>query len=235
MYNYTKHITFVELLTKKPKNMSLNPDKVNKAPKHLPEAGLQPARCFAIIDLGVQPTSFRGQPGDPQAEVMLCFELTKFMKTFKEEEGPVPAMIMQKYAFSIGKKAKLPAVLKSWGSLKKPVEKLILKPYLGQYCMLNIVHSEDGEYANIGDNGRAVNPFMKEIAKPKEHYAPMFFDLDNFSWADYNKLPKYAQTLLTKCQQWPEILKKYPAPVGQGVTEQHEEAPVVLDEDAPAF
>lgn len=214
--------------------MSLNPNNTAKAPKNLPEEGLQVARCFAIIDLGTQPTSYKGVAGDPQPQVMLCFELTKFMKTFKPEEGPVPAVIMQKYAFSNGAKSKLPKILKSWGRVKGEIKTLDLQPYNGQLCVLNITHSENGEYANIGDNGRAVNPFSTDFAKPQPHYEKIWFDLDKFSWAEYNKLPQWPKKLITESAQWQDILKKYPAPVGQGV-EQESGAQVPSGENTPSF
>lgn len=215
--------------------MSLDPTKTAKKAKSHPDEGLQPARCFAIIDLGIQQGSYKGVPTEPQPEVMICWELTKFMRTYKEEEGPVPAIQMQKYTFSNGKKAKLPKVMKSWAQLKKELEVLNLKPYLGQYCMLNIEHSADGEYANISGNGTGVNPFMKEIAKPKAHFENIWFDLDNFSWELFNKLPQYPQKLIQKSENWSAILKKYPQPIGQGVSTSDEDSVQVLDDDAPSF
>ena len=214
--------------------MSLDPKKTAKIARKLPEEGLQEARCFAIIDLGIQQGSYKGQPTEPQPEVMLCWELTKFMNTYKEEDGPVPATIMQKYTFSNGKKAKLPKVLKSWGQVKKELEVLNLKPYLGQYCMLNIEHTANGDYANISGNGTGVNPFMAQLKKPKPFYDNIWFDLDQFSWELFNKLPQYPQKLIQKSENWPAILKQHPAPVGQGVTAEQEEVQV-LDDDTPNF
>lgn len=199
--------------------MSLDPKNTAKMPKSLPEQGLQPARCFAIIDLGTQTGTFKGQPKEPAPELMICWELTKFMTTYKKEDGPVPATVMQKYTFSNGKKAKLPKVLKSWGKLTKPIEELRVKPYLGKYCMLNIVHSEDGEYANISDGGAGVNPYMIEIPKPAAHYKDVYFDLDNFSWEIFDSLPAYPKKLIQASKEWPAILKKNPAPVNQGNTD----------------
>ena len=194
--------------------MSLSPDKTAKAARKLPDSGLQPARNYAIIDLGTQTGTFKGQPKAPAPEVMFCFEITKFMHTYKEEEGPVPCTILQKYTFSNGAKAKLPKMLQSWGRLPKPMEKLNVKPYLGQYCMLNISHTENGEYANIS----SVNPFMAEIAKPKAYHTNVYFDLDQFTWEAFYTLPPYAQKLIRQCADWPKIISKNPEPIQQGYT-----------------
>lgn len=222
--------------------MALNPDAKGGSTNKLPEVGLQPARCFAIIELGLQPSSFKGVVGEPKQEVMVCFELTKYMNKYEDKE--YPTTINQKYGWSAGTKAKLPDVLKSWGSLKTRPEKIVIKPYLGQYCFLNISHSEDGKYANIASAGRGINPFMKGMERPSKFHADIYFEipvkLKDFDWNLFFKLPPYAQKLIRGCGEWQAIIQASPEPTktmeqAQQSQMMEEEGEVFTNDDAPAF
>lgn len=217
----------------------LNPEAKGGAALKLPDAGLQPARCYAIIELGMQPTTFKGVVGEPSQKVMICFELTKYMNKYEDKE--FPTAIRQEYVWSAGAKAKLPDVLKSWGSLSKRPEKINIKPYLGQYCLLNLVHTEDGKYANIASGGRGINPFMKEMAKPAKFHADIYFEIPakykDFDWNLFFTLPPYAQKLLRGCGEWPSIIaaSSEPTKAAQQSIEIEEDNQVFSDNDGPAF
>ena len=194
--------------------MSLDPESANFPPRKLPDTGLQPARCFAIIDLGMQPGMFKGVPKEPQPEVMFCFELPKFMNEFEGKKSPTT--IFQKYSFYNTDKAKLPKVMQSWGKLKAAPTTLNIKPYLGQSCLLNITHTQDGKYANISDGGRGINPLMDGMAKLTPINENIWFeipkDFSKFDWTLFFKLPKFAQTTIRKCTDWNAIIAKSPEP-----------------------
>lgn len=192
----------------------------------LPDTGLQQARCFAIIDIGTHKLSFKGQPTlDKETgkqmtapKIMVYFELPGFINQPSEagKGKPYPSRLQQEYIFSAGKKAKLPDVLKSWGPMKKRPEKLtseLIKKFVGLKAMINIQHSENGEYANIGSNGRAINPWMKELGEPAKYNEPIFFDMEAFTWESFYKLPPYSQKLIRESLEFPGILKKMPEPI----------------------
>lgn len=222
--------------------MSLDPNQTQRKPRTLPEIGIQSARCYAIIDCGKIYKEFNGAKQEyPTPTVLLCFELTKYMTTFDEKDGPVPFTIQQEFAFSASSKAKLPKVLKSWGRLTKPVTTINLKPYLGKYCVVNIEHTESkknpGEmFAKISGNGLGISPWDKERATPAVHYKDIYFDLDQFSWEVFKTLPQKAQKLIKSSEDWPLILKKNPEPVSQGNTspiESFDAHQSVEDDDIP--
>ena len=201
--------------------MSLDPKQAAKIQRKLPDAGNQPARCFAIIDIGKQAQSFKGQAKDPAQRVMICFELSKFMHTFKEGQPAEPLAIFQEFTYSAGEKAKLPKVLKSWGKLSKPVASINLKPYLGQYCMLNVEHtaSKDGTttYANISGNGLGISPYMKELGNPPQKFhKDIYFDFDAWSWESFFKLPRRAQKRIRESVDFAGICSKFPEPIQAG-------------------
>lgn len=221
--------------------MSLDPTKTKKPQRKLPDEGLQPARCFAIIDIGSHYKTFKGVKSETATQqVMLCFEFTKFMHKFGEDKPAEPLCIFNEYTFSAGVKAKLPKILKAWGKLKSAVEQINLKPYLGQYCHINVEHTEgkDGNtYANIGSSGLSINSFMKETgAVPKKFHKDVWFDLDNFSWNLFLSLPKRAQKRIRECEEWNKIISKHPEPIQQNESAVEQiEAYQAVDDDSPAF
>lgn len=196
--------------------------EATKTQRKLPEQGTQPARCFAIIDLGNQPQVYQGIAKDPAPEIIIFWELTKFMVSYKEGGKPEPLIISQKYSWTSGEKAKLPLILKTWAKRDTPLPKLtpaIIEQFVGKYCMLSVEHKvgKDGtKYANIAGNGRGVSPFMSEVKKPAEFHKGIFFNLDKFTWDQFKELPEYAQKLIRKSVEWPSIIAKSPEPVAAG-------------------
>lgn len=53
------------------------------------EAGSYPAQLLSVIDLGIQPQSFKGEEKKPQREIMLWYELAdEFLKDENGEDNP---------------------------------------------------------------------------------------------------------------------------------------------------
>lgn len=202
-------------------------------PLVIPDAGLQPARIYAIIDLGSHLNFFNNQPVINKKtgkqtisdKIMICWELTKFMNTPDDPSyKPFPATINCEYGYSADTKAKLPDVLKSCGPMKTRPEKLneeLLKKFVGHLCMINVEHADGVDkktgkpriYSNISGKGRGVNPWMKEMPKPIACNEQIFFSLENFSWEVFYKLPKKAQDIIRKSLNFAGILAKHPEPI----------------------
>jgi len=220
--------------------MSLNPNQATQRQRKLIPEGSQPARCYAIVDIGKH--YFQGKTDkDPISKVMFCFELTKHMHKFSEDSPLEPLTVNQEHSFAIGDKANLPKMLKSWGRLKVAPTKLDLKPYLGQYCMLGIEHTKskknDNVYSNIEFKGLAVKPF-EGTTKPNKFHKDIWFDLDAFSWDAFNKLPYQAKSKIKESASWPAIIAKFPEPINQEqqpVNSVDEEQFVPNDGDSPNF
>lgn len=228
-------------------------------PLVLPDAGLQPSRIYAIIDLGSHLSVFNGQPvmnkktGKQVAtdKIVIYWELPNFMNTPDDVQyKPFPSVVKQDYSYSADPKAKLPDVLKSCGPLKNRPEKLnedLLKKFVGHPCMLNIEHVEGKDkktgkeriYANISGAGRGVNPWMKEMTPPTKCNEPIFFSLSEFTWDSFKKLPKYAQDFIRKSLEFPSIVAKNPEPkeVDNSTVDSLEEANEIFtgsDTDIPS-
>ncbi len=227
--------------------MSLDSNKSTSTfkPRPIIPDGRHIARNYGVIDLGTQMVSFKGNPAEPKPMVMLQFEFPKFMHLFEEEKGMQPLVTSQEYTFYATDKGKLCKVLKSWGKLKEFPKKLNLNPYLGQWCEIKMEHTlskKDSSitYSNIADGGKWIDALSDsdKASLPKTPPAGchqnLWFDLDNFSWEIFDKIPKWIQKKIEASREWPTILSKHArATSGQ---EQSESAGITIDDgSAPAF
>ena len=214
---------FTNFTTTNQKTKNQKPNKMKEFSKGdlegiqrpLPETGLQVARCYGIAFLGTLPSKFKGAPvlgkDGKQVyapEITFFWELPNTTYVWKEGEPEEPVTLFYTYSVSAGAKAKLPDVLKSWGSLPKRPEVIgpqLIDRYKGQLCMINVEHSQDGKYANVGGSGRAVNPFMKGLPIPKPMKEQFFFDVENFDWNLFNALPKFIQDKIKDSKEFANV------------------------------
>lgn len=244
--------------------MSLDPNKstYDSKPRVLPKQGRKVARNYGVIDIGTQMESFKNNPPEPTAKVILMFELPKELHTYDEKEGPKPLTVFHEYTNKASDRGSLCKVLKSWGNLQDIPKKLNLKPYLGKYCELTIEHKPKKSdpsiiYANIADGGKAISPTTKSIEDPQNpgkqimlvdpqtkipygcqaFNKDIWFDMDNFTWAQFKSLPKYIQEKIRKSVEWPAITQNNPEPVAQQGQQQHynTDPEAVVDPTNPDF
>jgi hypothetical protein len=217
--------------------MGLNSEAKPKKQQPIPPAGLQVAVCYSIIDLGTQEETFPGKPTSLASKVHYSWEFPSLPPVvFDETKGPQPMAIFQEYTVAAGDRAKLPKMLCSWGKMDiKQLSKItapLLKAFLGQACMINVVHTPAKSatdantgmpimYPRIAQNGLSVMPLMDGMQKPAApKNRPVFFNLDEFSWDVYLSLPQFIQDTIAKSKEWPTIIQKYPKPVTQQQTQQ---------------
>lgn len=243
--------------------MSLDPKKsqYDSRPRVNPKAGKHVARNYGVIDIGTQMESFKNQPPEPSAKVILMFELPKSLHVYKEGEQPKPLTVFQEYTNKASDRGNLCKVLKSWGSLSETPKQLNLKPYLGKYCELMIELKPKKSdpsvvYANISDGGRGISPTTKSIEDPqvpgkeillvdpatkipygcKAYNADIWFDMDNFTWEQFKSLPKFIQEKIRRSVEWPTITANNPEPMsaevqGQGTFENDPDAVIGANPD----
>jgi hypothetical protein len=116
--------------------------------KPIPE-GAYIATCVRLIDLGTQITTFQGAD-KLQRKVLIAWEVPDEMVEYDGETRP--ALIMQRYTASLSDKANLRQHLEAWRGRRFTDDELRgfdLKNVLGKPCQIQVLHSEDGAYANI--------------------------------------------------------------------------------------
>jgi hypothetical protein len=179
-------------------------------------AGMHLARCYRIVDMGTQSTTWKGQTKQ-LPKVMLQFEV-------HSEDGngnPIvtdkgePMSISKNFTASLGENAILRQELENWRSRAFTAEELKgfqLKNVLGAWAMLSVVKEEgnDGnEYTNIS----SINPVSSQIKKaglPEGHNELKAFDLEN---PDMALFETFGNKIKEKIQSTPEWNKKIvPAP-----------------------
>jgi len=174
--------------------------------KQVPE-GTHLARCYRIVDLGTQESTYLGQTKS-QRKVMLQFEVhgqddNGFDLVTRDGE---PMSISKNYTLSIGEKARLRQDLESWRGKAFTPEELKgfeLKNLLGVWCMLSILKTtgENGkEYSNIN----AITPvpaIVKKNGLPPFHNEAKIFSIDN---PDIDVFEKFSDYLKGKIESSPE-------------------------------
>ena len=167
--------------------------------KPLIEAGMYVARCYEIIHMG---ETFNEKFGKMKDGMRLTWELPTEMRDFDGVEKPIA--VSKPYNLSMYGESHLRTDVEGWLGVKlsdeeaDDYEQLDL---LGKVCMLNIVHSEDGKYANVA----TVTPLMKGISLPPSFNEARAFDFEeNFDVNIEDRFPEFIWKKIKDSTQWKE-------------------------------
>lgn len=162
------------------------------------EPGVYPAVCIGVVDLGEQETQFKGKTRYAD-KVKLIFELPG--ETLEVDGEDKPRQLSRDFTLSSSPKAALRQFVSQWMGKSfsdDDFAEFELYDLLGRAGLLNVVHSEDGQYANIGGC----------TAIPKGMPAPQtttpFLTFDTFEWTEaaFDALPEYIQERLKRSTQY---------------------------------
>jgi hypothetical protein len=175
--------------------MSLNVSASGGSNFPLAPEGVYTARCFKIIDLGTQTIEWAGETKF-QKKVLISWELLDDKE--KMEDGK-PWAASKQYTATLDERGRLRPDLEAWRGKKFTEDELKdfdLKNVLGKYCTIQIVHSEDGKYANVNSimafKGEKPNPVNPDVA----------FDIDN---PDMEIFETFSDKMKEKIQAAPEF------------------------------
>lgn len=147
--------------------------KMNRStPREKAPEGVHQAVCYGFADIGTHVSPVYGKA---QRKCYLFFEFAKL----RLKDGS-PMVQSGNYTLSLGDLAKLYKHLKSWKGRAITQEErndFDSSMLIGKGCMLQIIHSDDGEYANI------------ETILPLAEGLPMY-DPENETF-DYELTPGY--------------------------------------------
>lgn len=195
--------------------------------KPIPE-GNYIATCVRVIDLGTQITSFKGADS-LKRKVLIAWEVPDVMVEWEGQEQP--ALVMSSYTASLHEKANLRQHLEAWRGRRFTDDELRgfdLKNVLGKGCQIQVLHSEDGAYANV----KAIMALPKGMPNPGAVHELINFDLDDL---DDAILAKLSDKLRAKIEQSPEYKHATgQAPINVGGDGRPEEYfPSDLDDEIP--
>jgi hypothetical protein len=171
--------------------------------KPIPE-GTYVAVCVRVIDLGTQISTFKGAD-KLQRKVLVAWEVPDEIVEYEGEKRP--ALIMQRYTASLADKANLRKHLEAWRGRRFTEEELRgfdLKNVLGKPCQMQILHSEDGAYANVA----AIMALPKGMASPVPFHPIVHFSLDRdeFSEGVYDGLSDKLKAQIAQSPEYKEAV-----------------------------
>jgi len=143
------------------------------------------ARCYALIDLGMQYSKFYDVT---LPKIMIGWELSDKLT----EEGK-PFIHFQRYTASLNTRSSLRALLEEWRGQNFTLEELAgfeLKKILGVSCYLTIKQVLNLQTQQHWPKVIAICPLPQLITCPPRVNKFIYFDLDNYSENDYLTVPE---------------------------------------------
>lgn len=163
-------------------------------------SGTHIGRCFCVIDIG---THSDGTYGNAKHKVLIGWELPEIPRADQK-----PQTIYKRYTLSHNSKAILRADLESWYGQRFDDKQLNaaggfdLERLINRPALLNVVHSQDGKYANIA----AIMPLPKSMPCADLHSETLVFSLDPFKQEDFDGLPAWMQNVITKSEEYQAMI-----------------------------
>lgn len=178
----------------------------------IPE-GVYPARCYAVVDFWTQEKKFKDQDKDVH-EIGIYFEIPELSYEYEDKETKEKKTgsktIWTTLSASLSSKSNMRKFLETWRGKKFTEEELKgfdLKNVLWVKAMLQVVHSEDGKWANI----QAAMPLYKWVTVDKTDREQILFEID-FEKAEkqewfcdediFEKLPEFMQTKISNSKEY---------------------------------
>lgn len=188
------------------------------------EPGVYAAVCIGVVDMGEQESTFKGKTRYAD-RVKLIFELPGETMEIDGEEKP--RQLSRNFTFSVSPRSGLRQFLNQWFGKTisdDDFNDFELYTLLGRPAMLNVVHSEDGQYANI--SGATALP--KGFPPPKSTTPYIRFDTED--WRGFDDLPDYIKESLMKSTQYknrhlPEQEVSVEAAAAEAFADAEEEVP----------
>lgn len=185
-------------------------------------AGMHAARCYAVIDLGVQYSEMWQKE---QHRILLIWETDEEMTTSEGEKKP--KAISKEFVLSLHEKSDLYKTLISWRGKAFTAEELAgfdVANVLGAPCLLNIVEvkKDDKTYSNIG----SITPLMKGMPAPEAVNKQIFFELTKDTLGKIDELPQWIGDKIRKSITYTNLTAK-------SANSRPELVPVADDNDLP--
>lgn len=169
--------------------------------------GMHLARCYRIIDLGTQESTYMGAVKHLH-KVMLQFEVhsedAQGNPTVTSKGDPMS--LSKNYTVTLADKSTLRKDLQTWRGKDFTADELRgfeLKNVLGQWAMISVVETENNgqTYTNIAN----INPVPASIKKnglPEGKNEPKIFDISNPDMALFDTFSDNLQMKIQKSPEW---------------------------------
>lgn len=179
--------------------MSLTLSAQSKSSETVP-AGTFAARCYQIIDLGHQTTSFEGEV-KVVPQVRITWELSELMADGR------PFSISREYTATFGPKGNLRKMLEAWRGRPFTAEELggfSLENVLGKPCLLGVVHKPSKDGTKVYANVNSVMALPKGMECPEQVNPSVKFDIQDFDKNVFEKLPEWLRQKILMSKEMEE-------------------------------
>ena len=139
--------------------------------------------CTRVIDLG---THWNDKKQKDEHKIAIAFESAKTMETgeFKGE----PFLLYANFNFSMYQNAKLNEFIETWRAKKfhsqDEADAFDFSKLIGQPAYMNIIHSDDGKWVNIG----TIGPMPEGMSAPQIKGKTILIDQEALDPAEIEKL-----------------------------------------------
>lgn len=164
------------------------------------EPGTHPGRCFKIIDLGTQHSTYEGHE-QVKKQVLINWELPTELIPDGEFKGQ-PYAVGRFYTASLNEKSNLRKDLEAWRGKAFTDEELDgfhLGKLLGQTCMLSVTHNTKGKAQVVG-----VMKLMKGVKVPDAVNSPVMFDISEWNEEIFESLSDGIKDMIRKSDEYKE-------------------------------
>lgn len=172
----------------------------------LAPAGMHLARCYRVIDCGTHTDRTFGKR---KRTGYLFWELPNTHRADSED----PLIVAKRYTLSHHAKANLRLDLESWYGQHFEDKRLDdgggfdLEKVLGRPALLNVIHSDDGKFANIA----SVNPLPVGMNCPAPIMETLVFSLDPFDAATFDRLSDGIKSYVQESEEYQALSPRHAA------------------------
>ncbi len=158
------------------------------------------ARCYQVIDLGMQKGSYKGVD-NIKHQVFINWELPNTLM----EDGQ-PFSIAGWYTVSLNEAANLRAHLESWRGkafTKDELGGFELENVIGVPCMINVVHNTN-DAGSVRAKISAITPMPEEFECPAAVNAPVGYFIATHDEAVFQSLPEWMHKKINRGNDFPD-------------------------------
>jgi len=171
-------------------------------------AGIHHAICYAVIDLGTQPSQMYA----PSRKVLLIWELPHERDDFKDNKtGAVknlPRVISKEYTLSTGTKSNLRKELESWRGKPFTAEEanaFEVGVLAGKNCQLNIAHKPNRDGTKTYANVISIVPLGKGVPSQRSENPILVWDLPKDGPINFPpEMPEWIVTKIKGSEEYTE-------------------------------
>jgi hypothetical protein len=182
-------------------------------------AGVWPAVCVSITDLGTQTEEYNGEAKTAR-QILVRWELD----TDERMGDGRPFALSKKFTASLHPKSSLHKLLVSWFGKAPSEGSFDMSKLLGRGCQVQVIHKAK-QNGDIAAQVQAVMPLTKGMKAPEPGVTPFVFSLDDFDEDLFGSFGDGLKKWIAKSPEYQAIINPPPKQTVRVVPAQVAKAP----------